>query len=123
MSQRRSGGPRCTVIWWGEIPSQVIVRDDSSTLKAALPPRFQHAIDRAAMGGGQAGSDSYLAGWTRTERPLPGDDLAASLDAEVAELERRYPDDALESLVAATRAARRRPVETPSRRPHQDRTQ
>ena len=123
MSPRRGGGSRCTVIWWGDIPSAVIVRDDATTLKAALPQRFQHAIDRAAMGGGQAGSDSYVAGWTRTERPLPGDgtDLAAALDAEVAELEQRHPDDELERLIAATRAARRSTPSHPTAQ-HQERT-
>jgi hypothetical protein len=122
MSRRRGDGPRCTVIWWGDIPTQVVVRDGSTTLKAALPPRFQHAIDRAAMGGGQAGSDSYLAGWTRTERSLPGDvDLSAARDAEVAELERRFPDAELQRLIAATRAARRTSRPRPTEQ-HQERT-
>jgi Virulence factor len=106
MSPRRGSGPRCTVIWWGDIPSQVVVRDGEQTIKAELPARFQHAIDRAAMGGGQAGSDSYMAGWSRSERACSAD-LQAELDTEVAELDRRFPEHELERMIQARRAARR----------------
>jgi hypothetical protein len=106
MSPRRARTPACVVIWWGDIPSQVMVRDGEHTVKAELPARFQHAIDRCAMGGGQAGSDSYLTGWTRTERPA-SDDLQAELDAEIAELDRRFPPEELERLIKAHRRARR----------------
>ena len=106
MSPRRARTPTCVVIWWGEIPSQVMVRDGEHTVKAELPDRFQHAIDRCAMGGGQAGSDSYLAGWSRIERPASAD-LQAELEAEVAALTRRFPPEELERLVKAHRRARR----------------
>jgi methanogenic corrinoid protein MtbC1 len=104
-SSRRATGPRCTVLWWGDIPSQVIASDGDRTYKHELPARFQQAIDRAAMGGGQAGSDAYTTGWTRTER-VCSIDLQAELAAEVADLERRYPDDELDRLVRAHRALR-----------------
>ena len=106
MSPRRARTPTCVVIWWGDIPSQVMVRDEEHTLKAELPDRFQHAIDRCAMGGGQAGSDSYLAGWTRTEHAATAD-LQAQLEAEVAELDARFPPEELERLIKAHRSARR----------------
>ncbi len=111
MSPRRARTPTCVVIWWGDIPSQVMVRDGEQVLKAELPERFQHAIDRSAMGGGQAGSDSYLTGWTRTEREITGD-LQAELDDEVADLDRRYPAEELERLIKARRRARRESVTT-----------
>ena len=103
---RREAGPRCTVIWWGAIPSEVVVREGERILKAELPPRFAEAIDRAAMGGGQAGSDSYMAGWTRSERACSSD-LQAELDSEVDALVRRFTDSELDRVLAETRAARR----------------
>jgi hypothetical protein len=106
MSPRRARTPACVVIWWGDIPSQVMVRDGDRTLKVELPARFQHAIDRSAMGGGQAGSDSYLTGWTRTERAITGDPQA-ELDDEVADLDRRFPPEELDRLIKARRRARR----------------
>jgi hypothetical protein len=106
MGRRRGTGPTCTVIWWHDIPSQVLVRAGDQTVKAELPARFRHAIDRAATGGGRAGSGSYMEGWTRSDRPCSSD-LQAELDAEVAALEQRFPPGELERLVAAVRAARR----------------
>jgi methanogenic corrinoid protein MtbC1 len=103
---RRATGPRCTVIWWGDIPSQVVVREGERSLKVELPPRFQEAIDRAAMGGGQAGTDAYMTGWVRSERPCSGD-LQAELDREVEALARRFPEAELDRIVLAHRAARR----------------
>jgi hypothetical protein len=106
MSPRRATGPSCTVIWWHDIPSQVVVRNGDRTVKAELPARFQHAIDRAAMGGGQAGSGAYMEGWTRAERPC-STDLEAELDAEVADLDRRFPQPELDRIIGAARALRR----------------
>jgi Virulence factor len=108
VGRRRGTGPRCTVIWWGDIPCQVVVRDGDRTLKAALPARFQCAIDRAAVGGGQAGSGAYQEGWSRSERSC-STDLRTELDTEVADLDRRFPGSELDRLVAVRRAARRRP--------------
>jgi hypothetical protein len=105
MSPRRGTGPRCTVIWWHDIPTQVVVRDGDRTLKAQLPARFQHAVDRAAMGGGRAGSGSYMDGWTRSERPCSGD-LQAELDTEAADLDERFPPAELDRIIAAARVAR-----------------
>jgi hypothetical protein len=45
-------------------------------------------------------------GWTRSERPCSGD-LAAELDAEVTDLDRRFPPAELDRLITAMRAARR----------------
>jgi hypothetical protein len=45
-----------TVIYWRDIPAQVILRFGRTSAKRELPARFQEAIDRAAMrGGGRAG--------------------------------------------------------------------
>jgi hypothetical protein len=100
----------------------VLVRDGDQTLKAELPARFRHAIDRAAMGGGRAGSGSYAEGWTRQERPCSGD-LQDELDAEVAALDRRFPAVELERIITAARAARRAAARAGTSRaesPHQE---
>jgi hypothetical protein len=114
MTPRRGTGPRCTVIWWHDIPTQVVVRDGDRIVRAQLPPRFAKAVDRAATGGGRAGSGSYMEGWTRSERPCSGD-LQVELDAEVADLDERYPAAELERLITAVRAA-----STVQRRTHQE---
>ena len=52
---------------WRDLPSLVVARDGEQVTKAPLAPRFQEAIDEAAMRLGDTGSDDYLAGWTRGE--------------------------------------------------------
>ena len=53
--------------YWRDLPSMVVARKGETTTKALLAPRFQEAIDEAAMRLGDTGADDYLAGWTRGE--------------------------------------------------------
>ena len=74
---------------WRELPSMVAARAGDEVVKAELAPRFQEAIDEAAMRLGDAGADDYLAGWERSPWTpadgTPGEVLArvtSELDAE-----------------------------------------
>ena len=88
------------MIWWRDIPAQVVAKERRVSARAELSGRFQEAIDAAAMRAGLIGTDAYLAEWRREPRECGGD-----LEAEVAEeaewLEAAYPDDTLERLVRA----------------------
>ncbi len=98
---RRARGPaepRLSVIWWRDIPTQVVAQHGTESVRAELPPRFAQAVDRAAMRAGLIGSDDYLLQWDRRTRPC-GADLAAEVDAELAALDARYPSSALTELV------------------------
>ncbi len=88
-------------IYWRDIPAQVIGRPGrKSNLKKELAPRFAKAIDRAAMRAGRGSSDAYLADWRRESEDVSGD-LAALVDARVAELESEFDDEYLEAVVKA----------------------
>ncbi len=64
-----------TILYWRDIPSQVIVKAGRSSAKRQLSERFIRAIDAAAMHAGAKSADAYLAEWRRGE-PVPcGDDL------------------------------------------------
>ena len=89
-----------TVIWWRDIPAQVIAKDRRQSHKIVLHPRFQVAIDRAAVKAGLKQFDLYIEQWRRVPRPC-GDDLKAEAEAEVERLESRYPRDVLNALMAA----------------------
>jgi hypothetical protein len=93
------------VIWWRDIPAQVVATHADETVRVELPARFVQAIDRAAMRGGLVGSDAYLEQWERRSRPC-GADLAAEVDAEVQRLDAAYPSAVLTELVRATPAAK-----------------
>ena len=62
------------MIWWRDIPAQVVATHADETVRVELPARFVQAIDRAAMRGGMVGSDAYLEQWVRRARPC-GEDL------------------------------------------------
>ena len=90
-----------TVISWRDIPAQVIVKLGRETAKVPLAPRFQEAVDRAAMRAGKGGSAAYLADWKRSAPRAVSDDLSAEATAEAARLEADYSDERLEQLIRA----------------------
>lgn len=106
--RRRSGGPaepQLSVIWWGDIPTQVVASHHADTVRAELHARFSTAVDRAAMRAGRAGSEDYLEQWDRRTKPC-GPDLQTEVAAEVARLENDYPSSRLNDIVKAQPASR-----------------
>ena len=108
------------VVYWRDIPAQVIVKAGRKTAKRQLPERFEQAIDRAAMRAKLTGTDAYLEQWRRAD-PVPcGDDLEAEAAAAAEALEAEYTPERLRELVAnGGRAApdvRRPPLVDPPRR-------
>ncbi len=89
-----------TVIWWRDVPAQVIARQGRRAHKIALHPRFQTAIDRAAERADKKSMSDYIDEWHKENRPC-GDDLETEAQAEAARLERDYPQDVLNTLVAS----------------------
>ena len=82
-----------TVIWWRDIPAQVVAKQGRTSAKVPLSPRFQEAIDMAATRVGLIGTDEYLNEWRRVTREC-GDDLdaeAAKRSARVGAGVRRFP--------------------------------
>jgi hypothetical protein len=88
-----------TVIWWRDIPAQVIAKDRRQAHKVVLHPRFQVAIDKAAMKAGKKTANDYVEEWRREGRPC-GDDLEAVSTAEADRLEKAYTKDVLARIVA-----------------------
>src|ERR1700692_892055 len=89
-----------TILYWRDIPSQVIVKSGRKSAKRELPERFIRAIDAAAMRAGASSTDAYLADWRRAD-PLPcGDDLEAEAQAAAERLEAEYDNARLARLAA-----------------------
>ena len=72
--------PQRIIVYWRDIPAQVIIKQGRTTAKRQLPERFEQSIDMAAMRGGASDTDSYLADWRRAEPEPVGDraDLPAT---------------------------------------------
>jgi len=89
------------VVYWRDIPAQVIVKQGRKSAKRELPLRFTEAIDMCAMRVGAEATDDYLAEWRRGEPVAVGDDLEAEADAAFARLDSEYTQDRLVALVKA----------------------
>ena len=90
--------PKSTIIFWRDIPSQVVVKQGRNSAKVQLSKRFLEAIDKAAMRAGRQGSKEYLEDWRRVIETCLGDPkTVANTIAE--ELEQKYTDDILKAMV------------------------
>ncbi|WP_425053709.1 virulence factor [Psychromarinibacter sp. S121] len=90
---------RVTIVYWRDIPAQVIVGKGRRGAKAPLPERFEQAIDRAAMKVGARDTDAYLAEWRKGEPyevDAPDDEAAT---AEAARLDAEYDSGRLKALI------------------------
>jgi len=93
--------PQITIVYWRDIPAQVIAKAGRSTAKRVLNERFEKAIDRAAMRAGLRDTDSYLAEWRRADPIECGADLEAEAAAVAARLEAEFPEERLNQFVMA----------------------
>ncbi|MCR8723463.1 virulence factor [Frigidibacter sp. ROC022] len=88
-----------TIVYWRDMPAQVIAGKGRRGVKLPLPERFEQAIDRAAMKSGAAGTDAYLAEWRRAEPyEVPGEDAEAAA-AEVARIDAEFDPARLRALI------------------------
>ena len=92
---------RLTIVYWRDIPAQVIVKAGRDKAKRQLSERFEKAIDRAAMRAQLRDTDSYLSEWRRAEPVDCGNDLEAEAEAAAQRLESDYDEDRLRALVSA----------------------
>ena len=90
---------KLTVVYWRDIPAQVIIKAGRQTAKRQLDERFEKAIDRAAMRAKLRDTDSYLAEWRRGNPVECGDDLEAEASRAAERLEADFDDERLDRLV------------------------
>jgi hypothetical protein len=89
------------VVYWRDIPAQVIVKKGRQTAKRELSLRFTEAIDMAAMRSGAAATDDYLAEWRRAEPTPVSDELETEADKAAKDLEEAYDRERLVALAKA----------------------
>lgn len=86
------------VIYWRDIPAQVMARRGRTVHRVELSPRFQTAIDRAATHAGLTDDDAYLAEWHK-ERSTGEADPESLATGEAARLEAAFTEDVLQRFV------------------------
>jgi hypothetical protein len=87
-----------SVIWWRDIPAQVVAKDGRRSSKVVLHPRFQVAIDKAANRAGKRAYNDYIEEWRKTQRSC-GDDVEAEVRTESDRLEAEYTKHHLAELI------------------------
>src|SRR4026208_2547483 len=87
-----------TVIWWRDIPAQVVARDGRRSSKEVLHPRFQVAIDKAASRSGKRAYGDYIEEGRKVARGW-GEDSEAGGNAGVERLEATYDKHHLAELI------------------------
>ncbi|HJP22680.1 MAG: virulence factor [Alphaproteobacteria bacterium] len=88
---------RLTVIYWRDIPAQVTTKN-GETVRRPLHPRFQEAIDEAAMRSGAHESGDYAKAFERRDQgEVEGDAATVALDT-ATRLEQEYDDARLRAL-------------------------
>ena len=85
------------LVYWRDIPSQVILQRGRRREKVMLSDRFQEAIDRAAM---RAGSAAYIAEWRRETGAIDAaGDLHEIALAEAGRFEDEFTQERLDALI------------------------
>ncbi len=92
--------PDVTIVFWRDIPAQVIVGKGRRGAKRQLAERFEQAIDRAAMKVNAKDSDAYLAEWRKADPYQVEGDPDEIAEAEATRLEAEYDTDRIKSLIA-----------------------
>lgn len=89
-----------TVVYWRDIPAQIIAGKGRRGTKVQLSERFEQAIDRCAMKVGAKDADAYLSEWRKAAPySVDGSDAEAAA-AEAARIEAEYDAEALKNLIA-----------------------
>jgi len=99
-SREVDASPKLTVIYWRDIPSQVMAQKGSERVSIELTPRFLKAIDSAAMFAGKTESKAYMEHWRKEPRECT-EDIQAEAEAVAKELEEAYSKEDLRLLIKA----------------------
>ena len=89
------------IVYWRDIPGQVVYREGRRSTRLRLSPRFSRAIERAAYRLKKKQQDALFEPWHDVAQPFSGSvrEQAAEL---VRQLEEHYTEEVLDNLVRAS---------------------
>ena len=91
--------PEVTIVYWRDIPAQVIVGTGRRAERLPMPERFETAIDHCAMRVGARESDAYLGEWRKGEPYVVDGDAEEVVSGEAARLEAEFSPEAIKALI------------------------
>jgi hypothetical protein len=90
--------PDLTIIFWRDIPAQVIAKQGRKRVRHKLSDRFHKGIDRAAMRAKKIDADAYLEDWRRETLKATGE-MEFLVKNAAHRLESEYDDIRLEKII------------------------
>ena len=91
--------PEVTIVYWRDIPAQVIVGKGRRAAKIQLPERFEQAIDRAAMKVGAKDADAYLAEWRKVPFGAVEGEPSEVAAAQAQRLEHEFDQARIKAII------------------------
>ena len=88
-----------TIVYWRDIPAQVIVGSGRKAAKIQLQERFEKAIDKCAMKINAQDSDAYLSEWRKEIIGSVEGNSQEVAKAEATKLEDEYTNQVLVELI------------------------
>lgn len=92
--------PDVVIVYWRDIPAQLIVGKGRNKAKKQLPERFEQAIDRAAMKIGASDTDAYLAEWRKAAPYEVEGNASDVVEAEATRIDKEYDQERIKALIA-----------------------
>jgi hypothetical protein len=89
------------IVYWNDIPGQVVVRQGRSSTRLRLPARFMKAIERAANRLKKQDKNAFFDPWHDVEQPFQGD-IREQAEILVRHLEEEYTEAVLDKLIRSS---------------------
>jgi hypothetical protein len=89
---------RLKIVYWHDIPGQVVARSGRRNVRYRLSSRFSNAIERAANRCKKRGEDALFDPWHSVDQLFAGD-VIEQAQKLVDQLEYQYNDQVLDRLI------------------------
>jgi hypothetical protein len=86
------------IVYWNDIPGQVVVREGRRNTRLRLSARFMKAIERAAYRLKKQDKDAFFDPWHDVDQPYDGD-VREQAKILVRRLEEQYSEAVLDKLI------------------------
>lgn len=99
------------IVYWRDIPGQVVIREGRRSKRLRLPRRFAKAIERAGYRLRKKQQDALFEPWHDVTQSFDGD-IDEQAKQLVRQLEERYTNEVLETLIRASGVDETRSLDT-----------
>lgn len=89
------------IVYWRDIPGQVVIRRGRRSTRIRLSPRFWNAIERAGYRLKKKKQDALFEPWHDVAQPFSGN-VEEQAHMLVKQLEEHYTEEVLEKLIRAS---------------------